>query len=115
MTTPLSSSDEELPIRIRLESGKEIERPTTAGLRTRLERIGEYGDHFLIVLREPNEPGYFIQAYRDGESAFSLEYRYGGDESYQTEVDDPESVLGTMMDWIARKPDWNAAHEWMRS
>lgn len=109
--TTMPPSDEELPIRVTLETGDEIVWPDTHDLRRLVNRIGGTSDHFMVLTPVPFRPRTFMQTYRDPGTHFDLEHREEY-RQFQTRVSDPETLVRTMVAWSLGRADWKSGHEW---
>ncbi|MEU9110484.1 hypothetical protein AB0D04_01485 [Streptomyces sp. NPDC048483] len=102
-----------LAINVKTETGPDLVRPAEAELSGLLRRIGADDDHFAVVERIPDEPHAFVQAWREGDGPFTVEYRDGGPERhFRAECADAGQVIAVFVDWARRGETWRTALEW---
>lgn len=102
-----------LAITVKTESGPDLVRPAEAELTALLRRIGADDDHFAVVERIPEEPRHFIQAWREDDGPFTVEYREGGPEQhFRAECADADQVIAVFLDWARGGESWRTALEW---
>lgn len=102
-----------LDISVKTESGPDRSRPDEAELTGLLRRIGADDDHFVVVERFPEEAQAFVQAWRDDDGPFTVEYRDGAPERhFRAESGDAERVVQVFLDWARGGEAWRTALDW---
>lgn len=66
----------------------------------------------LIANRSPYRLHDYIQALRDDEGPFTVEYLRPGSPQLGTSVSDVDAVVGLFTGWAGQKAGWDEGHEW---
>lgn len=111
MNTPWPEPDDVLPIRVRPQSGDELVRPTVNALGALVEGIGD-DNRFLVLERVPYANCVFIQAFRDEDGNYNVEFRDGGREMFASVIDDVADVFWVLVGWALDAPAWRTGVDW---
>ncbi|MCT9079137.1 DUF6891 domain-containing protein [Streptomyces fulvoviolaceus] len=104
-----------LAVKVEAENGQTYTRISAGRLREFVERIGDAGDHFLVVQRIPDRPGVFIQVAHERGGVYEFQHRTGPvPHMWVTEVTDPSLVADVMVRWARQEEGWDAGVTWQR-
>lgn len=106
----MSQHSTPLPIRIETESGHP-DRPTVTRLAARLRGLGS-NNRWVVVNRLPYRHHDYIQAYRNDDTTFDVEYLRPGASQLATTVDDVDAVIALFLDWTHQTPGWEGDRQW---
>lgn len=104
---------ESLPIVVATECEEPHSGPTGAELRALVERIGAEDDRFLVVDRIPSVDQVYVQAWREGDGRYEVEYRDGGpNQHFRTFIADADAVMALFVAWARAADGWRGDHSW---
>jgi len=106
----VSSYPAPLPIRIETEAGSP-DRPTVSRLTARLRGLGP-DNRWITASRSPYRHLDYIQAYRDDDNSFAVEYLRPGAPQLTTRVEEVDAVVELFVNWAHQTADWDAGHDW---
>lgn len=102
-----------LPISVATEDGQVRTRIPGPELTSLLTGLGGPGNRFAVVERLDSGEERFIQAWREGEGGYDVEYRDGGPgRHFTTRCGHARQVVDLFLGWIHDARGWSAACDW---
>lgn len=108
-----AAAEGQLPISVATEAGQVRRGISTRELTSLLSGLGPPGNRFAVMERLGGEDQRFVQAWREGERDFEVEYRDGGPaRHFATRCQLAGQVVELFLGWIRDVPGWNTACGW---